>query len=257
MSVRQPFAGAVGQHFLRSSRLATALVADADFSRGVLVVEIGGGPGVLTQALADVASAVTVVERDPAMVCRLRERFSRLPHVHIVEGDATAFSWPTEDFSVLANLPFARSGAILSHLLGDPSVPLRRADVIVQWEFAEKHAAVWPSTLRSIYWRAWFDVSIERRLARAAFSPVPSVDAALLRFERRLQPRVPHSQHDAYWQFLSKAFESRQPIRRALAGSLSSLQIKRLAPTLGFAPDCRPWDLDANQWTSLFAFARR
>jgi 23S rRNA (adenine-N6)-dimethyltransferase len=257
VSVRQPFAGAVGQHFLRSSQLAAALVADADLSRGDLVVEIGGGSGVLTHALAEVASAVTVVERDPAMVGRLRERFSRLPHVHIVEGDATAFAWPAEDFSVVANLPFARSGAILSHLLRDPGVPLRRADVIVQWEFAEKHAAVWPSTLRSNYWRAWFDIAIERRLARTAFSPVPSVDAALLRFERLLQPRIPLSKHDAYWQFLSKAFESRQPIRRALAGSLSPLQIKRLAPTLGFAPDCRPWDLDAIQWTSLFAFARR
>ena len=79
-------------------------------------------------------------------------------------GDATAFAWPAEDFSVLANLPFARSGAILGHLLRDPGVPLRRADVIVQWEFAEKHAAVWPSTLRSTYWRAWFDIAIERRV---------------------------------------------------------------------------------------------
>jgi 23S rRNA (adenine-N6)-dimethyltransferase len=256
VSVRQPFAGAVGQHFLRSSKLAAALVADAGVSRSV-VIEIGGGTGVLTQALADVASHVTVVERDPALVTQLRARFQRAPHVHVVEGDATAFVWPAEDFSVVANLPFARSGAILSHLLRDPGVLLRRADVIVQWEFAEKHAAVWPSTLRSTYWRAWFDIAIERRLARTAFSPVPSVDAAVLRFERPPQPRVPGSQHDAYWQFLAKAFESRQPVRRALAGSLSPLQIKRLAPTLGFAPDCRPWDLDAEQWTSLFAFARR
>jgi 23S rRNA (adenine-N6)-dimethyltransferase len=254
VSVRQPFAGAVGQHFLRSSKLAAALVAEADVSRSDLVVEIGGGTGVLTQALADAAAAVTVVERDSAMVTRLQARFQRMPHVQIVQSDASAFIWPAEDFSVVANLPFARSGAILSHLLRDPCIPLRQADVIVQWEFAEKHAAVWPSTLRSTCWRAWFDVVIQRRLARTAFSPVPSVDAAVLRFERLPAPRVALAQSDAYRRFVTKAFESRQPIRRALAGAMSPLQIKRLAPTLGFAPDCRPWDLDADQWANLFTF---
>jgi 23S rRNA (adenine-N6)-dimethyltransferase len=257
VSVRQPFAGAVGQHFLRSSRLAAALVADAELSRDHLVVEIGGGTGVLTQALAEATRAVTVVEHDPALVARLRARFGRLPEVQILQGDACAFGWPVEDFSVVANLPFARSGAILGHLLGDPGVPLRRADVIVQWEFAGKHAAVWPSTLRSVYWRAWFDVVIGRRLSRTAFSPVPSVDAAVLRFERLAKPRVAVTEHEAYRHFLERAFASRQPLRRALTGALSPLEVKRLAPTLGFAPDCRPWDLDADQWAGLFAFASR
>jgi 23S rRNA (adenine-N6)-dimethyltransferase len=257
VSVRQPFAGAVGQHFLRSSRLAAALVADAHISRDDLVVEIGGGTGMLTQALADVAGAVKVVERDHAMVIELRKRFGRLPHVELVEGDAAAFAWPAEEFSLVANVPFARSGAILGHLLDDPCVPLRRADVIVQWEFAAKHAAVWPSTLRSTYWRAWFDIVIQRRLARTVFSPVPSVDAAVLRFERLLEPRIAQAHHAAYRRFLATAFESRQPVRRALGDALSPLQIKRLAPTLGFAPDCRPWDLDAGQWASLFTFAAR
>jgi 23S rRNA (adenine-N6)-dimethyltransferase len=257
VSVRQPFAGAAGQHFLRSSRLAAALVANAGVSRSDHVVEIGGGTGVFTQALADVASLVTVVERDPMMVTGLRRRFQRSPRVRVVEGDAAGFDWPTKEFCVVANLPFARSGAILGHMLDDPEVPLRRADVIVQWELAEKHAAVWPSTLRSTYWRAWFDIAVGRRLARTAFSPVPSVDAAMLRFERRPEPRVAVSQHAAYRSFLAAAFESRQPIRRACAAALSPLQIKRLAPTLGFAPDCRPWDLDADQWASLFAAAKR
>src|SRR5437773_401487 len=77
--------------------------------------------------------------------------------------------WPGEPFVVVATPPFARSGAILAHLLGDPRTGLRRAELIVQWELAAKHAAVWPATERSTYWRAWFDVSIARRLERSAF----------------------------------------------------------------------------------------
>jgi 23S rRNA (adenine-N6)-dimethyltransferase len=158
---------------------------------------------------------------------------------------------------VVANLPFARSGAILTRLLRDPSIPLRRAHVIVQWEFAAKHTAVCPATLRGTYWRAWFDVSLARRLDRSAFAPPPSVDAAVVRLERRARPRLPLDSHEEYWTFLRAAFGTQEPIRRSLRHSLSPLEIKRLAPALGFGREARAWKLDAEQWARLFAFARR
>jgi len=129
--------------------------------------------------------------------------------------------------------------------------------VIVQWEFAAKHTAVCPATLRTTYWRAWFDVSIARRLDRSAFAPPPSVDAAVVRLERRVRPRIPLESHEAYWSFLRAAFGTQEPIRRSLRHSLSPLEIKRLAPALGFAREARAWQLDAEQWARLFAFARR
>src|SRR5207244_9202099 len=99
------------------------------------------------------------LERDAGLVSKLRARFDD-SKIEIVHADAVGYRWPEEPFVVVANLPFARSGAILAHLLDNPSIPLRRAHVIVQWEFAAKHTAVWPATLRSICWRAWFDLSI-------------------------------------------------------------------------------------------------
>lgn len=211
----------------------------------------------LTQALVGAGARLLVLERDAALVAQLRARFGGLAGVDIVRSDAAVHGWPDEPFVIVANLPFARSGTILARLLRDPQVPLRRAHVIVQWDFATKHAAVWPATLRATYWRAWFEVSIARRLDRSAFVPRPSVDAAVLRLERRTRPRVPVESHEAYWRFLSAAFAAREPLRRSLRPALSALEIKRLAPALGFAPDARPWDLDAEQWVELFAFSRR
>jgi 23S rRNA (adenine-N6)-dimethyltransferase len=253
---RQPARGSPGRHFLRSNQLAADLVSEAGVASGNLVIEIGGGRGVLTQALARAEAQVVVVELDPALAAELRTRFSRIPTVEIVRGDAGEHTWPNEAFAVVANLPFARCGAILAHLLRDPRVPLRSAHVIVQWEFAAKHAAVWPSTLRSTYWRAWYDISISRRLARTAFSPPPAVDAAVLRLERRDRPRVAAGLHEPYRRFLTAAFSSQKPIRRLLRPSLTPLQIKRLAPVLGLNPEAHAWDLDAEQWARLFTFAR-
>jgi 23S rRNA (adenine-N6)-dimethyltransferase len=244
---------ASGQHFLRSSRLAADLVADADVGADDVIVEIGGGTGVLTQALVRAGAVVIAIERDPVLAAGLRRRFRG---AEIVTGDAAAHPWPEAPFAVVANLPFARSGEILAHLLRDPRLPLRRAEVIVQWEFAAKHSAVWPATLRSTYWRAWYEVSIVRRLDRTAFVPPPSVDAAVLRFCRRDRSGVPVALHERYWAFLTAAFALRSPIRSGLRPLLSPLQVKRLAPVLGFAPDARARDLDAEQWDRLFAASR-
>jgi 23S rRNA (adenine-N6)-dimethyltransferase len=252
---RRPAREAPGQHFLRSKQLAADLVAEARVGLGDLVVEIGGGTGVLTRALAGTGANVIVVERDQALTDRLRSRFGHLAAVQIVQADAVEHDWPREPFVVVANLPFARSGAILAGLLRDPRLPLQRAHVIVQWEFATKHAAVWPATLRSTYWRAWYDVSIGRHMDRKTFSPPPSVDAAVLLLKRRTEPQVPLDRHEAYWHFLAGAFASPKPIRLTLRPRLSVLQIKRLAPALGFAPEARARELDAQQWARVFAFA--
>lgn len=252
---RRPAREAPGQHFLRSKQLAADLVGEARVGPGDLVVEIGGGTGVLTQALSGTGARAIVVERDQALTAQLCARFGQVSAVEILQADAIEYDWPSEPFVVVANLPFARSGAILARLLHDPRLPLQRAHLVVQWEFAAKHAAVWPSTLRSTYWRSWHEVSIGRHLDRKTFAPPPSVDAAVLHLERRTKPQVPLELHEMYWRFLAGAFASSRPIRLALRPTLSGLQLKRLAPALGFAPNARARELDAQQWARLFVFA--
>ena len=246
---RRSSRSARGQHFLRSSRLAAALVRDADVARDDLVVDVGAGTGMLTHALLDAGARVITVERDAPLAAGLRARFGG--SISLVEADALDWPLPTEPFAVVANLPFAGSGAILSRLLRGP---VTHAVVIVEWAFAQKQAAVWPTTLKSAYWRAFYEVELARRLDRTAFAPSPSVDAALLRFTRRAHPLVPTSEAQPYWQFLSGAFHAGTEIRRSV---LTPLQVKRLAPALGFRPSARPRDLDACQWAGIYAASRR
>jgi 23S rRNA (adenine-N6)-dimethyltransferase len=231
-------------------------VREAGIAPGDRVVDIGAGTGVITAALADAGATVTALEADPALATVLERRFDGRT-VRIIRADAGRWAWPADPFSVVSNLPFAGSGAILRSLLRDPRCGLRHAHVIVQWEFAEKHAAVWPSTLRSAYWRAWFDVGISARLARSVFSPVPSVDAAVLRIVRRDRPLIALDDHDAYRRFLEGAFEARAPLARALRGRVTPRELRRLGPVLGFDTRALPRDLDARQWALLFGFATR
>ena len=76
MAASRPAREAAGRHFLRSKRLATDLVAEAEIRRGDLVVEIGGGTGMLTKALAGAAADLLVIERDPVLAAERRGRFA-------------------------------------------------------------------------------------------------------------------------------------------------------------------------------------
>jgi 23S rRNA (adenine-N6)-dimethyltransferase len=254
VSVGRPTQGAPGQHFLRSSRLAAGLVRDAGVAPGDLVVDVGSGTGLITRALVEAGARVVAVEADRRLASALERRFDERD-VIVVAADARRFAWPTEPFSVVANLPFAGSGAILASLLGDPTGELRHVDAIVQWELAQKEAAVWPATLRSTYWRAWHEIAIVARLSRRAFAPAPSVDAAVLRVTGRPLPLLPTAEHRSFRHFLERAFRSNAPLDRALRGQISRRELRRLAPVLGFDETARPRDLDARQWASLYAFA--
>jgi len=164
-------------------------------------------------------------------------------------GQASASSRSTrsccrgrEPFSIVANLPFPITTALLARLLGDPLVPLHRADLIVQLGFALKRTAAWPSTLQGILWSVGYELSIARRIDRSAFAAPPSVDAAVLRVVRRPAPLVPARDFPAFAAFVRNSFRqgSRPPIDR------------RLVLEHGLARRAGARDLAPEQWASLF-----
>lgn len=240
-----------GRHFLRGRALAAAIVAEAGVGDGDLVLDLGAGAGALTRELAGRARRVWAVELDAALARELERRFAGT-NVRVVHGDATRLRWPDEPFKVVANVPFDRTTAILRRLLDDPSTPLVAAELVVQWELAAKHAAVWPSTLTGVYWGAWYRFALVRRLPPCAFAPEPTVAAGVLRVERRTEPLVAPRDRAAWRAFVKRGFAAGHP-------EVPPRVFKRLGRELGFAPQARARDLDAVQWAALFGatWARR
>jgi 23S rRNA (adenine-N6)-dimethyltransferase len=170
--------------------------------------------------------------------------------VEVVAGDARRVALPREPFKVVANLRFGGATAILTWFL-DPDVPLQSADVIVDWHVASKRAAVWLSTQLGVYWGAWFELSVVRRLGRSVFAPPPPVDAGVLRIVRRADPFVPTRERRRYGAFLARGY------RDGVRAVVPRRQLRRRAEELGFAHRAQPRDLDARQWADLYNTAVR
>jgi 23S rRNA (adenine-N6)-dimethyltransferase len=248
----------LGQHFLAGGWLAAELVEQAGVGPGDLVVEIGAGTGVLTEALAGRAGRVVAVEYDPRLADRARARLAGYGNVRVVTADALTMPTPRRPFRVVANLPFGSTAAILRRLLGDPRTRLERADLVVQEQAARRYAARRPGTPETIAWGAFYELATGRRLGPACFRPPPRVGAAVLIASRRRPPLVPVGGHRRFTALLGSAFRHRGlPLRRVLVPPLTYRQLRRLARDLGFPLDARPADLDAVQWAGLYAILDR
>ena len=229
------------QHFLGTAALAGELVRDAGIAAGDLVVDLGAGSGRLTNELARVARRVLAVELDSRLAARLRGRWD---NVDVVEGDAARVRLPREPFRVVSNVPFSRTNDLLHLLLDDPRTPLLRADLIVQWGVAVKRGLPWPSTAKSVFWGAYYEATVTRRLPATLFKPPPAVDAGVLVFRRRTRPLVAPTHADSYRRFVSRGF------RQGLA-SVVPRHTRHLIAAKGMLAR----DLDSHQWAQLFVAA--
>jgi 23S rRNA (adenine-N6)-dimethyltransferase len=185
----------LGQNFLVDRGLIDAFNGDLDLDASDHVVEVGAGSGALTLPLLATGAALLAVEADPVWADRLRARIDGHPagsRVHVVCTDVRRLRWPAErPYRVVSNVPFAITTELLGILLDDPANGPRRADLIVQFDVARKHATEPAVALRTAAWAPWWSFELGRRIGRDAFRPRPSVDAAVLTVRRREPPLLP------------------------------------------------------------------
>jgi 23S rRNA (adenine-N6)-dimethyltransferase len=170
------------------------------------VVEIGAGTGSITHELVRRAGRVVAIELDAKFAALLSRRF---PDIHVVQADALRVALPREPFRVVANVPFAHTTALMRRLLDDPMRPLMRADLVVAWGFAVKRCSQRPSSMLTMTWAPWFELTITRRLSASSFRPAPAVDAAVMTVTRRPDPLLEAHERDRYVRFLHRSFASR------------------------------------------------
>nr|WP_246237144.1 ErmE/ErmH/ErmO/ErmR family 23S rRNA (adenine(2058)-N(6))-methyltransferase [Actinomadura chibensis] len=188
---------ALSQNFLADPEIIARYARAVGDGPGGLVVEAGAGDGRITAALAGRARRVIAYEIDPVMAARLADRCAGLPHVTCVTGDFLRARPPRGRFHLAGSIPYAATSRIVGWALDAPS--LASATLIVQREYARKRTGDYGRWSRLTV-RTWpeFGWRLGRRIGRDRFRPVPRVDSAVLRLDRRPVPLLPAAAMGAY-----------------------------------------------------------
>jgi 16S rRNA (adenine1518-N6/adenine1519-N6)-dimethyltransferase len=221
----------LGQNFLIDSNILGVIDRAAALGPQDVVLEVGGGLGVLSEYLAERVAHVHVVEIDE----RLREALHDAtdPHANVTVhwADAMALDLgglrPTPD-KVVANLPYGVAASVLLRSIEElPSV--RSWVAMVQREVGERLAAAPGKSaygVPSVLAQLACEVQVLRAIPRAVFRPVPNVDSVLVGMRRRVATGTGAG---------TGAGDAVTPALRALVAGAFAHRRKTLAGSLGLA----------------------
>jgi len=245
----------LGQNFLVQRSAIEGIVRAALASPAPRILEIGPGPGVLTQGLLLDGRPLWAVDLDPEACELLTTRFGDLAQFHLIHGDAVRVPLPDgPPWSIVGNLPYNAATAILTRFLVEP-VPWERMVLMFQLEVGQKllgkpgEKAYGPL---SILAQQCARLSRLMKLGPGAFKPAPKVDSAVLLFEPRADA-PDHGRRRAMLALLHRSFAHR---RKTLVNNwqpfLEPSQIAAILESEGLPSTIRAEAIPPPIWPSLF-----
>jgi len=210
----------LGQNFLIDSNILGVIDRAAAVGPEDVVLEIGGGLGVLSEHLAQRARYVHVIELDERLREALGDATSSHANVMVHWGDAMSVALDRLDPApgkLVANLPYGIAAGVLLRSIEElPTLECWVA--MTQREVGERLAAAPGSGAYgtpSVIAQLACEVQVLRAIPRTVFFPVPNVDSVLVGMRRRAGAPAPSP---ALRALVAGAFAHR---RKTAAGSLA------------------------------------
>lgn len=252
----------LGQNFVNDPGTVRKIVRNAGVQAGEQVLEIGPGLGSLTLALLEAGAQVSAVEIDPPLAQALpitaQARFPEAK-LQVFTADALTITGPESidgatPTRLVANLPYNVAVPIVLTVLEKlPSI--QTVLVMVQAEVADRLAATPGNKIYGVPSAkvAWY-ASARRTLTigRNVFYPVPNVDSALVKIERRPHPDTAATREQVFAVIDAAFAQRRKTLRQALAGLAGSAGAAQEAlERAGVSPTARGETLDIDQFAAV------
>lgn len=247
----------LGQHFLISPTVVGRIIDHACQDSPESALEVGPGPGVLTQELCTRLQTVTCVEIDSVAVRALTET---APKAHVIEADALEINFAEilatlpAPVTLVSNMPYQITGPLLTRF-ALARAGYVRATLMMQREVAQKIMAQ-PGDREmgsiSVFLQRRFCISRICDAPPGAFYPPPKVTSMVL----GMVPRPAWPEEAAHGRLVRQAFA--QP-RKTLLNNLLGSGIPRESlllglESLGLSPEVRPHQIQLEMWDALTQF---
>lgn len=266
----------LSQNFLIDGNILRKMVKAAAVKSGELVVEIGPGPGALTESLLGCGAHVIAIERDAVFA----EALQQLPRGNGVvelesESELEVFcsdilEFPLVDLlmrygcgngkraKVVANLPYHLTSPILGMVLPCHEL-ISTVHVMVQEEVGRRLVAS-PGSKEygalSLFVRLYGKARYCFGVSRHCFMPAPRVDSAVIGIALEAPP--PDVDDVAFLELVHAAFgQRRKTLRNALKGKVAVESVDSALQTMGIGLLERGEALSFEQFVELYRLLRK
>lgn len=257
----------LSQNFLIDGNILRKIVAAAHVSPGDVVMEIGPGPGSLTEELLNSGAKVIAVEKDTVFANALGRLKNDKNQLEVFCDDIMTF--PIEQHlkpyletgkkaKVIANLPYHLTTPIIAQLVEHRHL-FSSLVLMVQEEVARRFVGK-PKTAEygsfTVFLNFYTHPSYAFTVSRQCFYPSPKVDSAVVALELRDPPQIENVED--FFLLTRTAFKQR---RKMMRSSLRELyppqQIEACLSAIGHSPMARPEELSLHDFIKLFEHLSR
>lgn len=247
---------ALGQNFIFDEDLLDEIAA-AGGADGACVAEIGAGAGSLSLAIARRAKRLCSFEIDETLFPILDETLGGFDNVQLFSNNVLELGIETVDmligepYIVIANLPYYITTPLIFLFLR--SSMCASITCLVQKEVAQRICATdggdFGALSASV--QAVAEPRIIREIKSWDFTPMPEVDSALIRLDRKDGAELT----DGLDAFIKQSFAQKRKtlVNNLTAAGIDKSELTNALDALGFAPTARAEQLGAE---NLFKLAR-
>lgn len=249
----------LSQNFLIDGNIIQKIIHTAQVQPHDLVIEIGPGPGALTQALLDHGAQVIAIEKDRQLAADLQRLQTPDQRLTILCQDALTLSYPSllqgKQAKVVANLPYQITTPLLTTLL--PLYPtLTSLTLMVQKEFADRLMAPHKTAAYgsiTLFLRFYAAITSHFVVSPQCFYPKPKVHSSVIHCETH-HPCLT-GDVERFFALTRTAFQQR---RKMLKVSLRALYpmplLEEGLKSIELPPTARPEELSLEHFLALYRF---
>ncbi len=265
----------LSQNFLIDGNIIRKIISTGDVLPRDVVVEVGPGPGALTQALLESGATVIAIEKDRILAKALERLQTPDGRLHVYEADFLTFpiekvleevlqqkqasndpanTEPAKKAKFIANLPYHLTTPILERVI-PLHMLISRVVIMVQKEVAQRMTAVPGSRVYgsltvflSFFGKQSYAFSVSSR----CFMPAPKVDSAVVAMDLQAPP-LAGKDLDAFFKMTRGAFgQKRKMVRTSLRELYSTALVEKALIECGVNPMTRPEELSLESFLFLF-----
>lgn len=253
----------LSQNFLIDENIQKKIVAAAS-PTGHVILEIGPGAGMLTEALVPLSKFVIAIEKDSHFATFLKEKFSA--DVKIIEQDFLKLSLDEElekldlketPIKVIANIPYRITTPILAKLLTNLE-QIESITLMVQEEVAQRIISN-PNKKSygrlSVFCQFYTYPKYLFSVSQNCFYPRPKVQSAVIQLQPRAEVLLEKKLQKLFFSIVKRSFQyRRKTLRHIFKKIYPSTHIINALASIGRDSRARGEQLSINDFIQITKF---